>query len=81
MHFLVDGSVKLMILYEKRTYYPPLFLIMKCLVDYDDSLIFRYIFNGLEDDGRLKWYACFKIFLKFSYIFKIISVFFKFSLI
>lgn len=54
LHFLTDGTAKLMISFRKNLFYAPVFLIMKSLVNYDDILIFQYVIKGFEFDGYFK---------------------------
>lgn len=39
-----------MIAVKKRVFYLPIFLILKCLTNSSDELIFRHIIKGYEDD-------------------------------
>ncbi|KRT81950.1 hypothetical protein AMK59_5804, partial [Oryctes borbonicus] len=50
LHFVNDGSAKLMFSYRKILYYAPLILIMKCLCDYTDHYIYKKLTEGCEDD-------------------------------
>ncbi|KAI4456625.1 dna-directed rna polymerase i subunit 2 [Holotrichia oblita] len=50
LHFVTDGSVKLMFSYRKVLYYAPLILIMKTLCDYTDYYIYKKLMEGCESD-------------------------------
>ncbi|XP_011868721.1 PREDICTED: DNA-directed RNA polymerase I subunit RPA2 [Vollenhovia emeryi] len=50
LHYVNDGSVKLAFTYRKTTYYVPLILMLKCLVDMTDLYIFKALVAGCEDD-------------------------------
>lgn len=50
LHFVTDGSVKLMFNYRKILYYAPLILVMKCLCDYTDHYIYNKLIEGCEED-------------------------------
>ncbi|KAF6208467.1 hypothetical protein GE061_016923, partial [Apolygus lucorum] len=54
LHFVNDGSVRVMFSYMKSMYYAPLILIIKCLVDVSDEAIFKKIVEGYEDDLYMK---------------------------
>lgn len=57
LHFLTDGTAKLMISHKKSLYYVPIILIMKCLVDYTDGTIFEHIIAGYENDLYFKGFV------------------------
>lgn len=50
MHYVTNGSVKLMFTHRKVLYYTPLILILKCLVDVSDIFIYNALMAGCEDD-------------------------------
>ncbi|XP_034837415.1 DNA-directed RNA polymerase I subunit RPA2 [Maniola hyperantus] len=50
LHFLQNGTCKLMFSHRKVMYYAPLILIMKCLVDYQDHYIYRLLLHGKKND-------------------------------
>lgn len=50
LHFLQNGTCKMMFSHRKVMYYAPLILIMKCLVDYPDHYIYRFLVNGKKSD-------------------------------
>ncbi|KAM3959804.1 RNA polymerase I subunit Rpl135 [Aphomia sociella] len=50
LHFLQNGSCKLMFSHRKVMYYAPLLLIMKCLVDWPDHYIYRLLLHGKKND-------------------------------
>lgn len=50
MHYVTDGSAKLMFSYRKVLYYVPLILMLKCLVDVSDIFIYNALTAGCEDD-------------------------------
>ncbi|XP_050497615.1 DNA-directed RNA polymerase I subunit RPA2 isoform X2 [Diabrotica virgifera virgifera] len=50
LHFVNDGSAKLMFSYQKVLYYTPLCLILKALCSYSDQYIYQRLIQGCEDD-------------------------------
>ncbi|XP_056631027.1 DNA-directed RNA polymerase I subunit RPA2 isoform X1 [Diorhabda sublineata] len=50
LHFVNDGTAKLMFSYQKVLYYSPLCLILKALCNYSDQHIFQRLIQGCEDD-------------------------------
>ncbi|XP_018361298.1 PREDICTED: DNA-directed RNA polymerase I subunit RPA2 isoform X2 [Trachymyrmex cornetzi] len=50
LHFVTDGSAKLAFTYKKVTYFVPLILILKCLIDVTDLYIYKALIAGCEDD-------------------------------
>ncbi|XP_014250350.1 DNA-directed RNA polymerase I subunit RPA2 [Cimex lectularius] len=54
LHFVTDGSAKLMFSYKKVLYYSPLMLIAKCLVERSDLAIYKQFMEGFEDDQYMK---------------------------
>ncbi|XP_026322835.1 DNA-directed RNA polymerase I subunit RPA2 [Hyposmocoma kahamanoa] len=50
LHFLQNGTCKLMFSHRKVMYYAPLVLIMKCLVDWPDHYIYRLLLHGKKND-------------------------------
>lgn len=50
LHFLTNGTCKLMFSYRKMMYYAPLLLIMKCLIDWPDHYIYRLLLHGKKND-------------------------------
>ncbi|XP_050434808.1 DNA-directed RNA polymerase I subunit RPA2 [Adelges cooleyi] len=54
LHYLTDGTAKLMIPIKKKIFYAPVFLILKCLTNNSDENIFRHIIKGHEDDLYFK---------------------------
>ncbi|XP_012287077.1 DNA-directed RNA polymerase I subunit RPA2 isoform X2 [Orussus abietinus] len=50
LHYVTDGSVKLMFSHRKVLYYVPLILMLKCLLDVSDKYIFNLLTAGNEDD-------------------------------
>ncbi|XP_026729153.1 DNA-directed RNA polymerase I subunit RPA2 [Trichoplusia ni] len=50
LHFLTNGTCKLMFSYRKMMYYAALLLIMKCLVDWPDHYIYRLLLHGKKND-------------------------------
>ncbi|XP_039760657.1 DNA-directed RNA polymerase I subunit RPA2 [Pararge aegeria] len=50
LHFLQNGTCKLMFSHRKMMYYAPLILIMKCLVDWQDHFIYRLLLHGKKND-------------------------------
>ncbi|BES88059.1 Hypothetical protein polymerase [Nesidiocoris tenuis] len=54
LHFVTDGSVRMMFSYQKYMYYAPLIMIIKCLTDMSDEAIFKKIMDGFEDELYMK---------------------------
>ncbi|CAG9865194.1 unnamed protein product [Phyllotreta striolata] len=50
LHFVTDGSAKLMFSYQKTLYYAPLCLILKCLCNYSDQYICQKLIQSCDDD-------------------------------
>lgn len=50
MHYVTDGSAKLMFTHRKILYYVPLILMLKCLIDASDIFIYNALIAGREDD-------------------------------
>ncbi|CAH1235901.1 unnamed protein product [Diabrotica balteata] len=50
LHFVNDGTAKLMFSYQKVLYYTPLCLILKALCNYSDQYIYQRLIQGCEDD-------------------------------
>ncbi|KAK2584036.1 hypothetical protein KPH14_006488 [Odynerus spinipes] len=50
LHYVTNGSVKLMFTHRKVLYYTPLILILKCLIDVSDIFIYNALMAGCEDD-------------------------------
>ncbi|CAG9824766.1 unnamed protein product [Phaedon cochleariae] len=50
LHFVTDGTAKLMFSHTKILYYTPLCLMLKCLCDYPDQYIYQKLMQGYEDD-------------------------------
>lgn len=50
LHYVNDGSVKFAFVYKKATYYVPLTLMLKCLIDVTDVYIYKSLIAGCEDD-------------------------------
>ncbi|CAH0563356.1 unnamed protein product [Brassicogethes aeneus] len=50
LHFVTDGSAKLMFSYRKVLYYAPLCLILKCFCDFSDQYIYQKLTHGFEED-------------------------------
>lgn len=50
LHFLTDGSAKLMFSHRKVLYYVPLVLMLKCLSNYSDQYIYQRLMQGYEHD-------------------------------
>lgn len=50
LHFVTDGSSKLMFSYQRMLYYAPLCLVLKSLCDYADQYIYQKLIEGCEDD-------------------------------
>ncbi|XP_028028172.1 DNA-directed RNA polymerase I subunit RPA2 [Bombyx mandarina] len=50
LHFLTNGTCKLMFSYRKMMYYAPLLLIMKCLVPWPDHYIYTLLLQHNKND-------------------------------
>ncbi|KAI5641008.1 RNA polymerase rpb2, domain 6 domain-containing protein [Phthorimaea operculella] len=50
LHFLQNGTCKLMFSHRKVMYYAPLLLILKCLADWTDHYLYRLLLHGKKDD-------------------------------
>ncbi|KAJ4447595.1 hypothetical protein ANN_09602, partial [Periplaneta americana] len=50
LHFVKNGSAKLMFSHRRFLYYAPIMLVLKCLKDVSDEFIIRQFMNGYEDD-------------------------------
>ncbi|XP_049880530.1 DNA-directed RNA polymerase I subunit RPA2 [Pectinophora gossypiella] len=50
LHFLQNGTCKLMFSHRKVMYYAPLVLILKCLVDWPDHYLYRMLLHGKKND-------------------------------
>ncbi|KAL4703612.1 hypothetical protein ACJJTC_006789 [Scirpophaga incertulas] len=50
LHFIQNGTCKIMFSHRKVMYYAPLVLILKCLVDWPDHYIYRFFLHGKKDD-------------------------------
>ncbi|XP_043275867.1 DNA-directed RNA polymerase I subunit RPA2 [Venturia canescens] len=54
LHYVTDGSAKLMFSHRKILYYVPLVLMLKCLADVSDKYIYNALIAGREDDVYYK---------------------------
>lgn len=50
LHYVTDGSAKFAFTYKKATYYVPLVMMLKCLIDVTDLYIYKALIAGHEDD-------------------------------
>ncbi|XP_058802339.1 DNA-directed RNA polymerase I subunit RPA2 [Phymastichus coffea] len=50
LHFVTNGSAKLMFQHRKVLYYVPLILMLKCLINVSDIYIYKTLTAGCEDD-------------------------------
>lgn len=50
LHYVTDGSAKFAFSHQKTTYYVPLILMIKCLIDVTDLYIYQTLIAGYEDD-------------------------------
>ncbi|KAG5670198.1 hypothetical protein PVAND_000476 [Polypedilum vanderplanki] len=50
LHYLKNGTAKLMISHRKILSYLPVILVLKCLANYSDKKIFQDLLSGHEDD-------------------------------
>ncbi|KAK5641755.1 hypothetical protein RI129_010302 [Pyrocoelia pectoralis] len=51
LHFVTDGTVKLMFAHLKLLYYVPVMMILKATCDYTDQYIYKKLIEGFEDDS------------------------------
>uniref|UniRef100_A0A1B6M535 DNA-directed RNA polymerase subunit beta n=1 Tax=Graphocephala atropunctata TaxID=36148 RepID=A0A1B6M535_9HEMI len=54
LHFVTDGTARLMISHRRTLYYTPIMLILRCLTDASDEAVFKTIMAGYEDDLYFK---------------------------
>lgn len=54
LHFVTDGSAKLMIAFRRTLFYIPVLLIIKALINKSDEHIFKCIVSGYDDDFYFK---------------------------
>ncbi|XP_046384519.1 DNA-directed RNA polymerase I subunit RPA2 [Ischnura elegans] len=52
LHFLTDGTAKLMFSYRRMMYFVPVIMILKCFLDVSDEFIFNELTRGREDDDH-----------------------------
>ncbi|XP_063243979.1 DNA-directed RNA polymerase I subunit RPA2 [Bacillus rossius redtenbacheri] len=50
LHYVTDGSAKLMFSYKRILYYAPIMVILKSLMDVSDEYIFKQLTAGVEDN-------------------------------
>ncbi|XP_011500009.1 PREDICTED: DNA-directed RNA polymerase I subunit RPA2 [Ceratosolen solmsi marchali] len=50
LHYVTDGSAKLMFTYRKVLYYVPLILMLKCLLNVSDKFIYNALTSGCDND-------------------------------
>ncbi|XP_047106984.1 DNA-directed RNA polymerase I subunit RPA2 isoform X1 [Schistocerca piceifrons] len=58
LHYVTDGTAKLMFSARKNLYYAPVVLILKSLLDVTDEYIYQQLIKGYEDD--LYYKGCIK---------------------
>ncbi|XP_001606574.2 DNA-directed RNA polymerase I subunit RPA2 [Nasonia vitripennis] len=54
LHYVTDGSAKLMFTHRKVLYYVPLILMLKCLMNVSDKYIYNALTAGCDDDVYYK---------------------------
>ncbi|KAL0271895.1 UNVERIFIED_CONTAM: hypothetical protein PYX00_005060 [Menopon gallinae] len=54
LHYVNDGTAKLMFIYRKRLYYMPLCLVFKCLLNVTDVYIYKKVTQGYDNDLYFK---------------------------
>jgi DNA-directed RNA polymerase I subunit RPA2 len=54
LHYLTDGSVRMMFNVERELFFVPLMMMMKAMVDVTDEFIFKHCIAGFEDDLYFK---------------------------
>lgn len=50
LHYVTDGSAKFAFIYKKATYYVPLVMMLKCLIDVTDLYIYKALIAGYENN-------------------------------
>ncbi|XP_075213052.1 RNA polymerase I subunit Rpl135 isoform X2 [Lycorma delicatula] len=54
LHFVTDGSVKLMVSYRRALYFIPVILVLKCLINDSDEYILGSVTAGFENDFYMR---------------------------
>lgn len=54
LHYLTDGTVKMMFNFRKELFFVPMMMILKSLVDVTDEYIYNKCIAGYEDDLFMK---------------------------
>ena len=54
LHYLADGSVKMMFNVGRELFFVPIFMVLKSLVDVTDEFIYKQVTAGYEDNFVLK---------------------------
>ncbi|CAG0884695.1 unnamed protein product [Darwinula stevensoni] len=62
LHYLRDGTAKIMFSFSKQMYFAPLMMVMKALVDVSDKFIYEELISGMEDN--LYYLSCVKNMLR-----------------
>ncbi|XP_034948641.1 DNA-directed RNA polymerase I subunit RPA2 [Chelonus insularis] len=50
LHYVTNGTAKLMFTHRKVLYYAPIIMILKCLLDVPDKYIYNALLRGYEDN-------------------------------
>ncbi|XP_071441340.1 DNA-directed RNA polymerase I subunit RPA2 [Hetaerina americana] len=53
LHYLTDGSAKIMFSYRRMMYFVPIIMLLKCMLDVSDEFIFTELTQGREHDDYL----------------------------
>uniref|UniRef100_A0A8D8Q5L7 DNA-directed RNA polymerase n=1 Tax=Cacopsylla melanoneura TaxID=428564 RepID=A0A8D8Q5L7_9HEMI len=54
LHFVTNGSARLMFSHKRSMYYAPVILLFKCLMDKSDEYIFQHLMRGNKSDQYFK---------------------------
>ncbi|CAH0385289.1 unnamed protein product [Bemisia tabaci] len=71
LHFVTDGTAKLMFTHRKMIFFAPVMLIMKALLDCSDEHIFNHIMSGFQDNLYFK--SCVLSMIQLLYSEKIVT--------
>nr|CAD7405467.1 unnamed protein product [Timema poppensis] len=54
LHYITDGSAKLMFSFKRNLYFAPIIMILKSLLDVSDEFIFKQLTSGFEENLYFK---------------------------
>ncbi|CAG2054314.1 unnamed protein product [Timema podura] len=57
LHYITDGSAKLMFSFKRNLYFAPIIMILKSLLDVSDEFIFKQLTSGFEENLYFKGYV------------------------